>query len=188
MIALVYGGSACGKSAWAERLLTACSGAPKYYAACMEPFGEEAFERIRRHRAMRAGKGFETVEAQRNLSSLPLPSGCAVLLECLGTLTANELFSPGASPESALVSLRDGLSFLARQAETLVVVGNDVFADRVSYDESTQTYLRVLAAVQRELAEQADLVAEIVCGLPVIHKGSPEQFGLSSTGKEITVP
>ena len=188
MIALVYGGSACGKSAWAERLLTACSGAPKYYAACMEPFGEEAFERIRRHRAMRAGKGFETVEAQRILSSLPLPSGCAVLLECLGTLTANELFSPGTSPESALVSLRDGLSFLARQAETLVVVGNDVFADGVSYDESTQTYLRVLAAVQRELAEQADLVAEIVCGLPVIHKGSPEQFGLSSTGKEITVP
>ena len=68
------------------------------------------------------------------------------------------------------------------------MVGNDVFADGVSYDESTQTYLRVLAAVQRELAEQADLVAEIVCGLPVIHKGSPEQFGLSSTGKEITVP
>ncbi len=188
MTALVYGGSACGKSAFAERLLAACPGAPKYYAACMEPSGEEAFERIRRHRALRAGKGFATVEAQRSLASLPLPPGCAVLLECLGTLTANELFAPGATPESALASLRGGLSFLARQAETLIVVGNDVFADGMDYGEGTRTYLRVLAAVQRELAQEADFVAEIVCGLPIVHKGAPELFGPSCSGKETAAP
>lgn len=188
MIALVYGGSACGKSAWAERLLAACPGTPKIYAACMEPSGEEAFERIRRHRALRAGKGFETVEAQRKLASLPLPAGCAVLLECLGTLTANELFSPGATPESALAALRGGLSSLARRTETLIVVGNDVFADGVAYDEGTRTYLRVLAEIQRELAGQADLVLEVVCGLPLVHKGPRDFPGLSQNGKEPAAP
>ena len=68
------------------------------------------------------------------------------------------------------------------------MLGNNVFDEVLSYVERTESKLRERDAVQRELAEQADLVAEIVCGLPVIHKGSPEQFGLSSTGKEITVP
>ena len=188
MIALVFGGSACGKSAFAERLLSACPGAPRYYAACMEPYGEEAEERIRRHRALRAGKGVLTVEAQRNLSALSLPAGCAVLLECLGTLTANELFSPGASEESALRAIRSGLDFLEERCASVVLVGNDVFADGVAYEEGTAAYLRVLAAVQRESARRAALVAEIVCGLPIIHKGSPELFGVSLSGKERLSP
>lgn len=169
---LLYGGSACGKSALAEALLLKSPGEPRIYAATMEPWGPEAQQRIRRHRAMRAEKGFQTVEAQRGLKSLALPQGCAVLLECLGNLAANELFAPGATGESALQAMLAGVRSLARRAETLVMVGNDVFADGVPYQGGTAAYLHLLAEAQARLAAEADAVAEVVCGIPILHKGS----------------
>ena len=65
MILLVTGGSASGKSEYAEnRALQLAKTEQKklIYLAAMKPFGEEAAKRIERHRQLRAGKGFETVE------------------------------------------------------------------------------------------------------------------------------
>ena len=65
MILLVTGGSASGKSEYAEnRALQLAKAEQKklIYLAAMKPFGEEAAKRIERHRQLRAGKGFETVE------------------------------------------------------------------------------------------------------------------------------
>ena len=36
----------------------------------------------------------------------------------------------------------------------------------------TELYLRNLAMLNRELAREADLVAEVVCGLPNVLKGN----------------
>ena len=58
MVTLVTGGSASGKSAYAEGLVLESPARPRVYAAAMEPFGEEARRRIERHRQLRAGKGF----------------------------------------------------------------------------------------------------------------------------------
>ena len=58
----------------------------------MLPFGEEGRLRVQRHRRMRRDKGFETVECYTNLSGLEIPEGCAVLLECVSNLTANEMY------------------------------------------------------------------------------------------------
>ena len=99
MTALVFGGAASGKSGWAEDLIcTLPRTGPLIYLATMEPGGGEAAERIRRHRALRAGKGFScTVERPRDLAGWAPPAGSAVLLEDLGNLAANELFSGGAA-------------------------------------------------------------------------------------------
>ena len=48
--------------------------------------------RILRHRQMRAGKGFETVERYTDLKGLKLDPDSVVLLECMSNLTANEMF------------------------------------------------------------------------------------------------
>ncbi len=61
MIALVTGGAASGKSAFAERLATALPG-PHTYIATMRHGDAETEARIDRHRSMREGKGFTTVE------------------------------------------------------------------------------------------------------------------------------
>ena len=58
---LVTGGSASGKSSLAERL--AVQGPPPWtYVATMRPWGAEARARIDRHRRLRRGRGFETLE------------------------------------------------------------------------------------------------------------------------------
>ena len=54
------GGSACGKSSYAESLAVRLNG-PRYYLAAMQPYGEGGAEKIARHREMRRGKGFETI-------------------------------------------------------------------------------------------------------------------------------
>ncbi len=61
----------------------------------MQAFDEESHRRIRRHRHMRAGKGFETIERYTELDELLIPKDCVVLLECMSNLVANEMFQEG---------------------------------------------------------------------------------------------
>ncbi len=92
MLILVTGGAASGKSEHAERLV--CEKAQsRLYLATMQPFGKSAEARIARHRALRAGKGFATVERTLDLANLRLSQQYdGILLEDLGNLLANELF------------------------------------------------------------------------------------------------
>ena len=173
MTALVFGGAASGKSEYGEKL--ACklprSGA-LIYLATMEPFGPEAEARIRRHRELRAGRGFSTLERVRDLSGCPLPAGGTVLLEDLGNLAANELFSDkNLDPEGAFLRIRDGLQAVRDRSEHLVVISNDLHRDGETYSRETECYLDLMARLHRELAVWADQVVEVVCGLPVTWKG-----------------
>ena len=90
MLILVTGGAASGKSEHAERLV--CEKAQsRLYLATMQPFGKSAEARIARHRALRAGKGFATVERTLDLANLRLSRQYdGILLEDLGNLLANE--------------------------------------------------------------------------------------------------
>ena len=92
---LITGGSKCGKSAAAETIFDGFEG-DKFYIAAMEPFGDEAQKAIERHRVMRQGKGFITIERSHNIDTLVIPcesTGSCALLECLTTLCANEMFT-----------------------------------------------------------------------------------------------
>lgn len=138
----------------------------------MEPWGREGAERIARHRRARAGKGFMTLEQPRNLETCSIPPHATVLLEDLGNLAANEVFAGQTmDPAAALANLERGLSALEARAKHLVVVGNDLFRDGEDYPPETMAYLDILARVQADLAKRCDLVAELVCGIPVIWKG-----------------
>ena len=56
MIILVIGTPNSGKSEYAENLLLELAGAnPKLYMATMIPYGREGEERVKKHRALRAG-------------------------------------------------------------------------------------------------------------------------------------
>ena len=163
-MALVTGGSGSGKSAWAEELSCALCPGPKRYLATMRPFGEEAQRRIARHRAMRANKGFD------RLDGLPISPSDTVLLEDLSNLAANRLFSPQC-PERCGEALWAELSALAGRCANLVVVSNEITSDGIEYDPSTQAFLALLGGLERKLARRADLVVEVVCGLPLVLKG-----------------
>ena len=174
MFTLVIGGAASGKSEYAEELILASPLRPRIYIATMEPFGAEGQARIARHRELRRGKGFQTVERYTGIAGLKLPAGGAVLLECLGNLAANELYSPAGagSVAGAVSAIVDGVDALLEQCGDLVVVSNDVFTGGADYAGGTGDYLRLMANAGRELAKRADRVCEVVCGLPQYYKGA----------------
>ena len=168
MLLFVLGGSGSGKSAWAEGRIVQSGISRRAYIATMEPFGAEGQARIARHRAMRAGKGFTTLERTTDLAGLPVEPGCAALLEDLPNLFANEWFT--VSREGAADRVLAGIRRLRDAAELTVVVGNDLFGDGLDYDGDTRTYLLALADLHRRLAAEADGVYEVVCGIPICHR------------------
>lgn len=175
MTILVTGGAASGKSAHAERILCALAPQSRLYLATMEPFGAEAAARIKRHRRLRAGKGFETVERPRGLAGLALAKRYdGALLEDLGNLLSNELFSPGgAGAARAEAEILRGIEALRAQCGALVLVTNEVFSDGLPYPEETVRYIEALGRLNTALAARADAVYESVCGILVPRKGAP---------------
>lgn len=176
MFTLVIGGSASGKSEYAERHVLSLSTPEKIflqsgnriYIATMQSFGEDARARIARHHAMRKDRGFVTIERYTDLSGLKVPDGSSVLLEDMGNLVANEMFSQK-NPDTAAAVLA-GTDHLLRQCAHLTIVTNEVFSDGKTYEKETLRYLRELAAVNRALAARADQLVEVVCGIPNILK------------------
>lgn len=169
MLILVSGGSASGKSSYAEGLAVRGPG-PRTYLATMKVWDGESVKRVERHRLMRAGKDFATLERPEDLNGAELPPGGTVLLEDLSNLCANEWFG-AAGPEGAFRRVMDGVDALARKAARVVVVTNELFSDGILYDADTGAYLACLAGLNRAIAAAADEVYEVVCGIPICHKG-----------------
>lgn len=169
MTTLITGGSKCGKSRLAEKLLDRYT-ENKFYIATMQPYGEEAFAAIERHRKIRAGKGFETVERYTGLDGLILPEGCCVLLECIANLCANEMFG-GDGINDPTERIMRGIENIRRQAGEFVIVTNNVGSDGIDYTPETNKYIEVMGRLNARIAALADNVTECVYGVPVILKG-----------------
>lgn len=177
MFHVVTGGSASGKSEYAEWLLEEYAAketrARLYYVATMIPYDDEMRMKVAAHQRRRAGKGFQTIECGRGLSEVmrrQFGGRCAentkvaVLLECMSNLVANELFGgAGKEPEKVL----EGISFLRQVSDLLVVVTNEVFSDGGGDTQQMRGYMEMLGKINREMAAEADRVTEVVYGIPV---------------------
>ena len=161
MMILVTGGSKSGKSKIAEEIVT-CTELPRFYIATMIPFGCEAQSAIKRHRTMRANKGFVTIEKYTDICDIELPRPCAVLLECMGNLCANEMFSP--CKTNPVGKILDEISLL-------VIVTNQVGEDGIIYPDDTMNYIKCLGQINSQIAQMADCVIETVFGIPLMLKG-----------------
>lgn len=171
MIHLITGASASGKSAYAEGQLQQARGPEKYYLATMRTWGKEGEERVKKHRAMREGKGFQTIEAFHTLEKVKLEQPGSLMLECMSNLLANEQFELGGSDEKILERIQNGIQNLEVQTKDLVIVTNEIFSDGCSYDADTVRYIQLLGRLNIWLAERATLVTEVVYGIPIRHKG-----------------
>lgn len=172
MLILLTGGAACGKSTYGEQTAMTL-GSPRYYIATMQPDGSEAARRIARHRAMRADRGFQTIERYTDLAGLVLPQPHSVaLLECICNLTANEMFAPHGAGLAAEEAVLTGVEALSRQCRHVLVVTNEVGSDGTVYPPETMAYVSTLGRINQTLARIADHVWELVCGIPLIRKGT----------------
>lgn len=188
------GGSGSGKSAYAESLLSSCEGI-RYYIATMRIYDAEGEKKVERHRKLRAGKGFLTIESPMNVGKIRFECAgeseqaqygheaerkgqCSsekksALLECMSNLTANEMFTKDGmkSEEEVVEKIVSEIQTLSQKLDNLVIVTNNVFEDGVIYDAGTMEYLKALGRINAALARLADRVAEVVVGIPVELKG-----------------
>ena len=190
---MVYGGSASGKSSYAESIAMSLQGDGRLlYIATMYPYkwntteiDPETMQRIERHRAMRADKGFDTVECYRHVEHIVAKRQDVLLLECMSNLLANEMYlepdadaGSGMSKTMSPVSKKivQALIDLSTRVQDVVIVTNDVFSDggNLTYDESTREYVKNLAQINCALAREAATVTEVVCGILVKIKGDKQ--------------
>lgn len=203
---LVIGGSGSGKSAYAEqRAVEAGSGSSLFYLATMQIYDAEGEKKVARHRKLREGKGFCTIEQPRDIAEAagkireagnlaPIAGGQeasaskpVALLECMSNLVANEMFPPGEPQRTADMvaeKITREVRLLQEELQELVIVTNNVFEDGIVYDASTMEYNRALGAVNTGLAAMADTVVEVVVGIPVLLKGGLPVSSGQETGKE----
>lgn len=173
MLILVSGGSASGKSEYAESLVLRSQASCRVYVATMEVWDAEGRARVERHRLMRKDKGFQTVEAPYDLAHAPIPADGVALLECLSNLCANECFgSGGQGMDGAYDRIRQGIRHLTAVSRDVVIVTNELFSDGITYPKETEQYLDILARLNREIAAEADQVWEVCCGIPICWKGA----------------
>lgn len=181
MIILVTGGSASGKSAFAEKVIETLKKDRAVYLATMIPWDSECRDKIEKHRIARAGKGFETLEQYTDIASIILSDRPVLLLECMSNLLANEMYdSKGYCSKYGGNGLCDavinGVKALSEQCDHLVIVTNEVFTDYGSVYEETMQYLKYLGEINRRLTIMADNVYEIVSGLKLPIKEEVKQW------------
>lgn len=177
MMVLVVGGSGSGKSLYAEKTAVslAQAGMKKYYLATMQVFDDEGRKKVEKHRDLRNGKDFFTIEQPTRISDAlekMEDEDRTVLLECISNLTANEMFSEEKANTEIQVTdnvIRD-IKLLKEQTNHLVVVSNNVFEDGITYDETTMEYIHAMGKINQKLAALADRVVEVVAGIPVVIK------------------
>lgn len=174
MVIIISGGSGSGKSAYAEKKILSLRGAePLYYLATMQIYDTEGKKKVERHRKLREGKGFVTIEQPLNVGAAAdaVEEQASVLLECMSNLAANEMFANAETGLSEVSQVEErvmgSVRMLAERTKHLVIVTNNVFEDGNSYDEGTMRYMETLGRINCKLAELADEVTEVVTGIPV---------------------
>ena len=156
MFTFIKGKHGSGKSDLAERyVMELAPDAPRIYLATMMVCDEDGRERIQKHRAMREGRGFETVERPFDIAHVSLPDHANVLLEDVSNLLANEIFSSDAGGYDAAY---DGVIALSKRCDNLTVVALDPGEILPEYDSQTVAYIEAINRINEALALVADKV------------------------------
>ncbi len=164
MVVLVVGVPDSGKSELAENVALELSGENKrIYLATMEILDEAGYERVKKHRKLREGKGFFTIEEPVKvwdaMAKVPELEKSTVLVECISNLVGNVMHDEGSTLELAV----EDISKICRKAQNTVLVTNS-FACEEGFDEETKEYVRSLDEVNGKLRSLADAVYEFVEG------------------------
>lgn len=119
------------------------------------------------------------MEKYTDLSELEIPKNQGILLECISNLVANELYRE----DGTLNDLKEtkekvlaGVRRLSNSTTRLVIVTNEVNADINGYSEETEKYRECIGMVNQSLAELADIVTEVVYGIPVCIRKEQKKY------------
>lgn len=164
MIVLCIGTPGSGKSKFAENKAEELSdNKSKIYIATMEPYGQEGYERVKRHRHMREGKQFITIEKYTDLCEIyeeisAYKPGCC-LVECVTNLVGNEMHSKKnmrVGADDLADKIVNDLLGISRLSDNMVIVTNEF--DNIYDDPDTLNYVNLLHDVNERLKVVSDEV------------------------------
>lgn len=159
----MLGGARSGKSAHAERLITAFP-APWSYIATAQAYDDEMRERIDIHRSRR-GEGWRTMDAPLDLIATldSVADGEPVLIDCLTLwLTNHMLADHDVEAESARLA-----EVLSRPRGPWFVVANEVGLGIVPDNALARRFRDAAGRLNQMVAAGADEVLFMVAGLPI---------------------
>lgn len=165
--ALVLGGAASGKSAFAEGLITRFSD-DRIYLATTQVWDTEMGDKVELHRVSR-GPGWHTIEAPFAVDEAlhRVPAGSAILLDC-ATMWLTNVMMAEADLEASEAAL---LAALSTAPGPVVVVSNELGQGIVPADPFTRRFRDAHGKLNQRIAAMADLVVFVVAGLPMVLKG-----------------
>ena len=166
-LTLVLGGAASGKSAFAEALILKEENQPLYIATA-HAWDDEMAEKIRLHRERRA-ETWITIEAPTDLRKAitEAPTDRAMLIDCATLWLSNHLLAG-----SDLTAQNQGFLNALGRRDRVVVVSNEVGQGIVPETALGRQFRNAQGALNQALAAQADLVVQVIAGLPQVLKGT----------------
>jgi adenosylcobinamide kinase / adenosylcobinamide-phosphate guanylyltransferase len=180
-IILVTGGSRSGKSEYARYRAESLAGPRAFIATCPK-VDEEMDERIRRHQEERARAQWHTIEETTDLTDAIRQNHKynVFLVDCL-TLWINNLMYDAdqsgkrLSEDQAASECRSVLEACSSCAASIFFVTNEVGLGIVPSDPISRRYRDLVGRCNQIVAQAADEVILVVCGLPVVVKVSQGQ-------------
>jgi len=161
MITLITGGARSGKTS--QALLLAAAKEPKTYLATAELLDDEMRLRAERHRAERGAK-WETVEEPYRVAEL-LPSfKGVVVIDCLTLWLSNWLLRSESLVEPELRRL---CSALKEASADVIMITNEVGSSIIPENAVARTFRDLSGLMNQRIAEVAEQVVLMVCGIPV---------------------
>ncbi len=160
MTVLITGRSASGKSSFAEGLALKMNDDVVYYLATMKVMDREGEARVERHKKMREGKGFVTVERERDIrdafSDRESLDRATLLLECVTNLLGNEIHDGGLTGKDAADKVLYDIAELSKSFHNTIIVTGIYDEDGEGYDDETREYVKSLNSVNAKLKSVAD--------------------------------
>jgi len=163
-LVLVLGGARSGKSAYAERLITALP-PPWVYCATAQPLDGEMRERIAHHQSRRA-KGWTTVETPLGLAEVIATATRPILVDCLTLWLTNIVLAEkdaGAETQKLLAAARGSRA-------PIVFVSNEVGLGIVPDNALARQFRDHAGRLNQAVAAIANRVVFMVAGLPMVLK------------------
>jgi adenosylcobinamide kinase/adenosylcobinamide-phosphate guanylyltransferase len=172
-VILITGGARSGKSEYARQIAEAMAG-PRVFVATCTALDAEMAERIKKHQEARSGGAWRTVEEPLDLAgALRRADGYRVLLvDCL-TLWINNLMyaaqqlGQSATEEDIEQKCREVLQVCSDLDATVIFVTNEVGMGIVPDNPLSRLYRDRVGRCNQIVAEAADEVILVSCGLPL---------------------
>ena len=168
----VLGGAASGKSSVAEALCFQTT-KTRVYIATAQAFDDEMRAKVSAHQTQR-GPEWLTIEAPLNVADALATriEGEIVLLDC-ATLWLSNILLARRETADASTELLAALSACPAQ---IVVVSNEVGHGIVPDNALARQFRNAQGRLNQALAAQADLVVNVIAGLPQVLKGNKDML------------